>query len=183
VTIQNVSLFVCAHKVRTAQDNTRNPINMTTTQQQSLLVIGASSRTGLECIRHFAKHQTKPAIHAFCRDAGKLADKDKALCTTIVQGDVCNPIDLERALTETQANIVILSIRNGDSVKNSDIRTDSARALVRALKKPQYKRVRTVVVHGNSRMGKLISFHLFTPCSAGPRRSSVPYPQQTQTTR
>jgi putative NADH-flavin reductase len=143
---------------------------MTTTPQQSILVIGATGRTGLECIRHFAKHQTNPAVHAFCRDTDKLAEKDKALCTTIVQGDARSPIDLERALAETHAEVVILSIGNGDSVKKSDIRTVSAQALAQVLKKPQYKRVRTVVVSstgaGNSRiivgagLGKLISFHL-----------------------
>jgi putative NADH-flavin reductase len=138
--------------------------------QQSVLVIGATGRTGLECIHHFASHQTHPAVHAFCRDVDKLDDKDKALCTSVLQGDARSPIDLERALAETHAEVVVLSIGNGDSVKKSDIRTASAQALVQVLKMPQYKRVRIVVVSstgaGNSRiivgggLGKLISLHL-----------------------
>jgi putative NADH-flavin reductase len=143
---------------------------MPTANQQSVLVIGATGRTGLECIRHFANHQTNPAVHAFCRDADKLDDKDKALCTSIVQGDAFNPKDLERALAETHAEVVVLSIGNGDSVKKSYIRTASAHALAQVLKMPHYKRVRTVVVSsagaGNSRiivgggLGTLISLHL-----------------------
>jgi putative NADH-flavin reductase len=143
---------------------------MPTANQQSVLVIGATGRTGLECIRHFANHQTNPAVYAFCRDADKLDDKDKALCTSIVQGDARSPADLERALTETHAEVVVLSIGNGDSVKKSDIRTASAQALVQVLEKPQFERVHTVVVSstgaGNSRiivgggLGTLISFHL-----------------------
>jgi putative NADH-flavin reductase len=138
--------------------------------QQSVLVIGATGRTGLECIRNFASHETNPAVHAFCRDTGKLDDKDKALCTSVIQGDARSPTDLKHALTESRADFVVLSIGNGDSIKKSDIRTASAQALAQVLKMPQFKRVRIVVVSstgaGNSRiivgggLGKLISFHL-----------------------
>jgi putative NADH-flavin reductase len=72
--------------------------------QQAVLVIGATGRTGLECICHFANHQTNPAAHAFFRDADKLNDKDKALCTSIVQGDAFSPKDLERALSERHSS-------------------------------------------------------------------------------
>jgi uncharacterized protein YbjT (DUF2867 family) len=143
---------------------------MPAAHQQSILIIGATGRTGLECIRHFASHQTNPAVHAFCRDADKLDDKVKALCTSIVQGDARSPLDLERALAETYADVVVLTIGNGDNVKKSDIRTASAYALAQVLEMPQYERIRTVVVSstgaGNSRiivgggLGKLISFHL-----------------------
>jgi NAD(P)-dependent dehydrogenase (short-subunit alcohol dehydrogenase family) len=145
---------------------------MSSAHQQSILVIGAEGRTGLQCVRHFAKHQTKPAVHAFCRDARKLDDKDMALCKMIVQGDARRPIDLERALAETHADVVVLSIGYGDSAKKSYIRTASANAMVQVLKMPQFERIHTVVVSsvgaGNSRispsigvsLGKLISFHL-----------------------
>jgi uncharacterized protein YbjT (DUF2867 family) len=144
--------------------------NMPAAHQQSILIIGATGRTGLECIRHFASHQTDPAVHAFCRDVDKLDDKDKALCTSTMQGDARSPIDLERALVETRADVVVVSIGNGDSVRKSDIRTASAYALVQVLKMPQFEHVHTVVVSsvgaGNSRiivgggLGKLISLHL-----------------------
>jgi putative NADH-flavin reductase len=143
---------------------------MNTTHQQSVLVIGATSRTGLECIQHFASHQTNPAVHAFCRDADKLDDKDNALCTSIVKGDAFSPKDLERALAETRAEVVVFSIGNGDSVNKSYVRTASAQALAQVLKIPQYKRVRIVVVSstgaGKSRviacggLRMLVSFRL-----------------------
>jgi uncharacterized protein YbjT (DUF2867 family) len=143
---------------------------MITTHQQAVLVIGATGRTGLECVRHFANHQTSPAVHAFCRDVNKLDDKDKALCTSIVQGDAFSPIDLERALAQTRADVVVLCIGSGDSVKKSYNRTASAHAIAQVLKMPQNKRVSIVVVSsagaGSSRiivgggLGKLISLHL-----------------------
>jgi NAD(P)-dependent dehydrogenase (short-subunit alcohol dehydrogenase family) len=151
---------------------------MSTAQQKSVLVIGATGRTGLECIRLFANHPTNPAVHAFCRDVDHLNDKDKDLdtsvvqgfCTSIVQGDALNPKDLERALAETHADVVVLSIGNSDSVRKSYTRTASAHAMVQVLQKPQFEHVHTIVVSsvgaGNSRIivgggvGKLISLHL-----------------------
>jgi uncharacterized protein YbjT (DUF2867 family) len=151
---------------------------MSTAQQKSVLVIGATGRTGLECIRAFANHPTNPAVHAFCRDVGNLSDKDKDLdtskvqgfCTSVLQGDARNPKDLERALTETHADVVVLSIGNGDSVKKSYTRTASAHAIVQVLEKTQFEHVHTIVVSsvgaGNSRIivgggvGKLISLRL-----------------------
>lgn len=122
---------------------------------QSVLVIGVTGRTGLECIciHHFAHHQTNPAVHAFCHDADILDDKEKTLCTSIVQGDAFSPKNLERALAETRADVVVLSIGNYDSVKKSYIRTASAKALARVLKMPPYNLVRIVVV-SNSGAGK-----------------------------
>jgi putative NADH-flavin reductase len=114
--------------------------------RQSVLVIGATGRTGLECIHHFANHQAKPAVHAFCRDADDLDNKDKTLCTSIVQGDAFSPKDLERALAETRAEVVVLSIGHCESVKKSYIRTASAQALTQVLKMPQFKRVRIIMV-------------------------------------
>jgi hypothetical protein len=117
-------------------------------------------------------------VHAFCRDVQELKDKDKDLdtsvmqgfCTSIVQGDARSPKDLERALVETRADVVVLSIGNGDSVKKSYTRTASAHAMVEVLEKPQFEHVHTVVVSsvgaGNSRiivgggLGKMISLHL-----------------------
>lgn len=144
--------------------------HQTTREHASILIVGATGRTGLECLRHFSKHESNPAVHAFVRNESKLAAADKAMCESVVQGDARSAADLERALTETRASVVIVSVGNGDSVKKSDIRTANAQALVQCLKKPQFKRVRTVVISstgaGNSRIivgagiGKLISFHL-----------------------
>jgi uncharacterized protein YbjT (DUF2867 family) len=167
--------LLCSHKIHPSyQANDMSAAH----HQQSILVVGATGRTGLECIRHFANHQTNPAVHAFCRDADELNDRQLALCTTIVQGlctsivqgDARSPKDLSRALAETNADVVVLSIGNSDSFKKSYIRTASAHAMVQVLKKPQFEHVHTVVVSsvgaGNSRIiagggvGKMISLRL-----------------------
>jgi hypothetical protein len=64
----------------------------------------------------------------------------------------------------------VVSIGNGDSVKKSDIRTESARTLVQVLNKPNYQHVRVLVVSSSGAgdssiivgfgIGKLIEFHL-----------------------
>jgi hypothetical protein len=138
--------------------------------QQSVLIIGATGRTGLECIRHFASHQTNSAVHAFCLDANNLDDKDKDLCTSIVQGDAFSSKDLERALAETRAEIVVLSIEHCDSVNKSHSRTASAQVLAQVLQLPQNKRVRIVMVSSTGTiksrvmvcggLGMLVSFRL-----------------------
>jgi len=142
-----------------------------TTSTKSVLIIGATGRSGLECLRQLAAHPAKPAVHAFCRDAKKLDDQDQALCTSIVEGNARSESDIERALRSTKADAVVVSIGNGDSVAKSDIRTASAEALVNILKKPEFKQVEAVVVSstgaGASKIivgggiGKLISY---CPC-------------------
>jgi NAD(P)H-binding len=136
----------------------------------SILIIGATGRTSLECLRQLAANDAKPTLHAFCRDKSKLSSADKDLCTSIIEGNARNNHDLEQALESSGATDVIVSIGTGDSVKQCDIRAASAQALVQVLKRPQFKQVRVVVVSstgaGNSRiiigmgLGKLISYHL-----------------------
>jgi hypothetical protein len=78
--------------------------------------------------------------------------------------------DLSYALEKTNADVVIVSIGNGDSVRPTDVRTASAKALARVLKQPQFNNVRVIIVSaagaGASKiivgfgLGSLISFHL-----------------------
>lgn len=137
---------------------------------QSILIIGATGRTGLACLRQLAGHSAQPSIHVFCRDADKLADKDKLLCDSVVQGNARNSRDLERGLSETGADTVIVSIGDGDNLSKCDIREESAKALVRVLNKAAFRKVRVLVVSsigaGPSKIvvgmgiGSLLSFHL-----------------------
>merc|ERR1712125_6645 len=77
------------------------------------------------------------------------------------------------ALWETQANVVVVSVGAGDSVKKDDIRTKSAEALASVLTKngeEEFGRVRVLIVSSNGAggsrilvgfgIGKLIEFHL-----------------------
>ncbi|CAB9505561.1 Biliverdin reductase B (Flavin reductase (NADPH)) [Seminavis robusta] len=144
--------------------------NIIDTTQKSVLVIGASGRTGSECIRAFAKHQNKPEVHAFCRSPSKLAESDKNLCTSVVQGNAKDEADIEKALRQTKADVVVVSVGGGDSVAKSDIRTVSANAVSNAMKKKEFQHVQAMVVSsigaGSSSIivgmgiGMMISFHL-----------------------
>jgi hypothetical protein len=138
--------------------------------QQSVLILGASGKTGVECIRDITAKSNAIQVHAFCRDPSKLSDNDKDLCTSIVKGNARNEADLEQALLKTRANIVIVSVGNGESVTKNDIRTASAEALAAVMKKPEFEHVHVIIVSStgasSSRIivglgiGKLISYHL-----------------------
>ena len=139
------------------------------TEPKSVLVVGASGRTGVACLEALHKYPNT-SIHAFCRDASKLSAKDIALCSSVVQGNARSASDLEKALLETKADVVIISVGNGDSVKKSDIRTVSGEALASIMKKPEFHHLQVMVVSstgaGSSKIivglgiGKLISYHL-----------------------
>jgi hypothetical protein len=138
--------------------------------QKSILVLGATGRTGLECIRELSNHESNPLIHAFCRDASKLTTYDKALCASVIQGNAKCKRDIEMALTKSKADVVIVSLGNGDSVAKSDIRTVSAELLANAMRKAEFRHVRALIISsvgaGSSRIivgfgiGKVISYHL-----------------------
>lgn len=146
---------------------------------QSVLIVGATGRTGVNIIQQLAgavtasspnNNSNKPKIFAFCRDAGKFDQETRALCDEIIQGNARDPKDLQRAVTASKAELVIVAIGNGDSVKKNDIRTSSAKALVEVLSKPSFVNVNVLVVSsvgaGESRIiagygiGKMIEFHL-----------------------
>lgn len=140
------------------------------TNKKSILIIGASGRLGLECLKVLKQRPEKPAVHAFARDPTKLQGNDAVGYDSIVQGDARSAKDLERALIETKADVVIVSIGNGDSVKKSDVRTANAQALAMVLAKSKFSQVRVEVVSstgaGSSRIvvgmgiGMFIEHHL-----------------------
>ena len=142
-------------------------------KHQSILVIGASGRSGIEIMRYLSKHPSKPEVHAFCRDPNKLCYQGghHICCNTVVKGDARSAPDIESALSKTHAAIVIVSIGNGDDVSKTDIRTASAVALVQVLtSKPEFSDVQVVVVSSTGAgtssikigmgVGKLIEYHL-----------------------
>jgi nucleoside-diphosphate-sugar epimerase len=138
--------------------------------EKSVLLIGATGKTGLAILEQLTKHPSKPSVHVLCRDATKLAQNYQDQCASILKGNARNASDIEMALVQTQADWVIVCVGNGESVAKNDIRTANANATVRVLKQPQFQHVRALVVSsigaGSSRVivgmgiGKLISYHL-----------------------
>jgi hypothetical protein len=115
----------------------------------SVLITGVTGGTGLASLRQLANHPTKPEVHAFCRDpSSRLAEADRALCTSIFQGDAREDKDIERCLDQTAANVVILSTRTGESAAKSDIRTATGESLAQIMKKPNYQHVKALIVSG-----------------------------------
>lgn len=142
-------------------------------KHQSILVIGASGRSGIEIMRYLSKHPSKPEVHAFCRDPDKLCFQGghHVCCNTVIKGDARSIPDIESALSKTHATMVIMSIGNGDDVSKSDIRTASAVALVQVLtSKPEFSDVQVVVVSSTGAgtssikigmgVGKMIEYYL-----------------------
>jgi NAD(P)H-binding len=122
--------------------------------QSSILVVGASSKTGVECIRQLSEHPSKPVIHAFCEDLSEIDEEVAKPCTTIFEGSVRHAIDIEEALSENGANWVVLC---GDASEDSpltrrqiNLRTVSAKNTAQVLSQPRFQSVRVLVV---SRIG------------------------------
>ena len=145
--------------------------SQTTTDNTSILVLGASGQTGLVLSRHLANHPSKPSIHAFCRSPEKMDPKDHRLFASAIKGDARKPEDLERALRESRADYVIVTLGYGLVVSKSKntIRTESAQALVPILRKPEFQHVRTIVISstgaGNSKIiygltGRLVAAYI-----------------------
>lgn len=139
-------------------------------EQKSLLLIGATGKTGLAILDQLTKHPSHPAIHVLCRDVSKLSPSNQNKCASILKGNARNASDIEMALNQSHAEWVIVCVGNGENVSKNDIRTVNANATVSVLKKPQFNHVRALIVSstgaGSSRIivgmgiGKLISYHL-----------------------
>jgi uncharacterized protein YbjT (DUF2867 family) len=113
----------------------------------SVLILGATGRTGHEIMKQLIAHPSRPQVHPFCRTPSKLSPEEVQHCTSIQKGDAREPGDLANALKNTKPTHVIVSLGDGDSVAKTDLRTASAKALVTALDKTDgMKEVEVVVI-------------------------------------
>lgn len=138
-------------------------------EMQSVLIVGASSHTGLECLR--ALSQRKHSVHAFCcvDAATPLSWRDRELCTSVIEGDPCNTEDLAHALVNAAADRILVCLADDDkrvdsvgprkrtksaagspSCRCSRLRTASAEAMVRVLLSNEHRehlrRIHVIVV-------------------------------------
>jgi len=148
---------------------TINYNNNNSNKPSSVLVIGATGGTGQQMLQQLYQHPQQPQVHAFCRSPDKLKAHTKAY-HSIQTGNAKSPQDLEKAIINTKADLIILAVGNGASVKKSDTREACTRAIVTVLEKPSFSNIRMVVVSsqgaGTSKIkagfgiGMLITYHL-----------------------
>jgi hypothetical protein len=146
-------------------------MSLNSSSQKSVLLIGATGKTGLAILDQLDEHTSKPSVHILCRDPANLSQEYKTKCVSIVKGNARINYDIEQGLKKTQADWVIICVGKSERIaKNDSIRTVSAEATVSVLKKPKYSHVRALVVSttgaGSSSIvvglgiGRLISYKL-----------------------
>lgn len=123
-------------------------------EQPSVLVVGASSETGIETIQQLRSHYSQPLVHAFHQESHSLPRSIQGLCVTVYDGDVFHACDIEEALHLSGANWIVLA---GDipeertlAAWRPDIRTVAARSTALVLGRPEFQHVRVLAV---SRIG------------------------------
>ena len=119
-------------------------------RRPSILILGASSRTGLEYIQQLSEHSSEPYIHAFNEeDMPEMDDKYFQMCHTVIEGSMRHAIDIEEALNITGANWVVLcNDRNvqRQQQRPKDYSTVCAKNVVHVLEEPHFKFVRALVI-------------------------------------
>lgn len=100
----------------------------------SILIIGATGRTGVALIRAATTSRYKPTIHAFARSPSRLPDTAKTACTSVQKGDATSAQALSKAIRATKATHIIVTVGVSDSLSATDVREASALALISALR-------------------------------------------------
>jgi hypothetical protein len=123
----------------------------TSQSQRSILLIGATGRSGLESLHQLLTNSSKPKAHVFCRrDPSKLTPEYQKRCASVLKGDARSVADIERAIASSDADVVIRAVGNGDNVGKTDIRTANAQAVATVMKQPGMEHVKAVIMssHG-----------------------------------
>ena len=138
---------------------------------QSVLIIGATGRTGGYLIKALAKsknNNNNTKVYAFCRNPSKLDEETKQYCDGFVEGNARNPNDIEKAVSTVHADTIMIAIGSGDDTSQTDLRTVSAEAVVQVMSKNQNLKAVVISSHGagGSRVkigfgiGKFVEHHL-----------------------
>lgn len=113
----------------------------------TILVVGATGRSGQAIIRAAAASSRRPVVYGFARSPEKMAEDDRKMCKAMIRGDARSPDELAQAIEETDADFVIMCVGIPDSLKPSDIREATAIALVAALKQSdRLRHVRVAII-------------------------------------
>lgn len=129
----------------------------------SILVIGATGRTGVAVLQAAALSKYNPTIHAFARTPEKLNTEQRDACTSVVKGDATSTDDVATALESTQPTHIVVAVGTSEVVTSTDVREASAVALVAALKRVgRLYNVKVAVVSALGAGGSIINFGLGT---------------------
>lgn len=113
---------------------------------KSILVIGATGRLGKCLIQAGVSHKSKPLMHAFARSPEKVTDEIKSQCASVVQGDATEVKDIERALEETKADYIVISLAV-THLKQQDVREKNANAIAEVIAKgTKFEHVKVVII-------------------------------------
>lgn len=116
---------------------------------QSVLIIGALGKTGLETIQQLGEVENSPLIYGMTRDlmttSGDSMDLFMKYGETLIEGNPTTAADIHRALLISNADTIVVSVGNGRR-QNNLIRTQSAQAIARVLQHQPFHGVRVIVV-------------------------------------
>jgi putative NADH-flavin reductase len=135
----------------------------------SALIIGSSGRMGRALLA--AGQNTDLDFHAFTRSKANISKESLTFCASVIEGDALNKSDIQRALIQSSADYVVVSVGKGDDTSRTTIRTDTAKVISSAIAADsRFHYVKVVVVSstgaGHSRikpgmgLGKMITYML-----------------------
>ncbi|PXF45744.1 hypothetical protein BWQ96_04512 [Gracilariopsis chorda] len=111
----------------------------------SILVIGATGRTGQQLIKAANEHPDHPQVHAFARNPQSFPSEIAEKCTSVQKGDALVADQVYDALVATKATHIVIAIGVPNSTAPSTLRGDSAEAIIEAMKRYP-KPVKTVII-------------------------------------
>ena len=153
-TIQRIRSSISTAPSSPTSAATTGGLGNTRDLKRSVLIVGITGRTGIECIRQFANSQSPPGLYGFCRDMQQISEGNMRLCNKsceqLIVGDATNALDLYRALQISKADTVIVCIGDDSggnrSKEGQQVRRLCAEALVKVLVHPPFHHVRIVAI-------------------------------------
>ncbi|KAI0558610.1 NAD(P)H-binding [Gracilaria domingensis] len=123
----------------------------------SILVIGASGRTGRRVIEAATNQQNPPQVHAFARNPASIPPEVAQKCASVQRGDALDSDDVYDALNATKATHIVISIGVPNSTSPSTLRGDTANAITQAMRRYNSP-VKTVIVSALGASGTKIQY-------------------------
>mmetsp|Transcript_32064 Transcript_32064/g.66951 ORF Transcript_32064/g.66951 Transcript_32064/m.66951 type:complete len:334 (-) Transcript_32064:164-1165(-) len=143
---------------RSSDSSTRPPSSPATKRRQrehrkvsrSVLIVGATGRTGTECALQLSVSQDAPTVYGLCIDFKEISEESMEMCRKhyeeLIVGDATNAADIHRALLRSNADTVILCLGTGRNSKQTTLRTKSALSLVKVLVHPPFHHVKVICI-------------------------------------